>query len=106
MFVIRNEDIAGSEREVHCPKGKFVSFRYLLKSDGVGFGLHRTEIPKGPRCRWRYKNHNEACYCVSGRGIFTNATDGSVHLIQPGSCYVVLKEMKFTMKTVPILYES
>lgn len=89
MFVIKNKDVAGTSREVRCPNGGFVSFRYILKSENMGFGLHRTEIPKGEMQHWCYKRHLEACYCVSGRGILTDAATGLVHEILPGHCYVL-----------------
>jgi L-ectoine synthase len=89
MFVIKNEDVAGTKREVHCPKGGFVSFRYLLKRDGMGFGLHRTEIPKGDWQHWHYTHHNEACYCVSGSGLLKEAATGKIYSIEPGVCYVL-----------------
>jgi L-ectoine synthase len=89
MFVVTNKQIAGTEREVHCPRGGFVSFRYLLQSDGMGFGLHRTEIPKGKRQHWHYKRHREACYCIQGRGLLTDAATGKIYEIVPGTCYVL-----------------
>lgn len=89
MLVIKNQDVVGTHREVHCPNGGFVSFRYLLEREGMGFGLHRTEIPKGEKQHWHYKHHKEACYCVSGTGLLTNAETGEVFQIDPGTCYVL-----------------
>jgi L-ectoine synthase len=89
MKVIRPREIHGTEREVHCPKGGFVSFRYLLERDGMGFGLHETRIPKGDRQFWHYKHHREACYCVSGEGFLRNEQTGEQFAIYPGVCYVL-----------------
>jgi L-ectoine synthase len=89
MKVINLIDISGTEREVICPKGGFASYRYLLKSDGMGFGLHKTIIPEGPPQRWHYKHHKEACYCVSGFGILTNERTGERHSIKADTCYVL-----------------
>lgn len=89
MLVIKNSDIAGTEREVHCPNAGFVSFRYLLQSDKMGFGLHRTEIPKGEKQHWHYKRHLEACYCIAGKGILTDAATGNCFEISTGCCYVL-----------------
>ena len=91
MFVVKNEDVVGARRVVNCPRGGFVSFRYLLDSDGMGFGLHRTEIPKGDAQHWHYKRHREACYCISGLGFLTDAATGRTHEIKPGVCYVLDK---------------
>jgi len=63
MKIINLLDIINTDREVHCPNGGFVSYRYLLKSDNMGFGLHKTVIPEGPAQRWHYKHHKEACCC-------------------------------------------
>jgi len=89
MNVIRNKDVAGTKREVRCPNGGFVSFRYLLEKDGMGFSLHRTEIPKGSPQHWHYKNHLEACYCVSGRAWLSNLKTGEKFYIKPGTMYAL-----------------
>ena len=88
MVVITNES-ATENRTVKCPKGGFVSIRYLIQDDGMGFGLHRTEIPKGDWQHWHYKRHREACYCVSGNGLLKRADTGTVFEIKPGTCYVL-----------------
>lgn len=89
MKVIRNKDVAGTKREVHCPQDGFVSFRYLLAQDGMGFSVHRTEIPKGEPQHWHYKNHLEACYCVSGTGWLTNLKTRDKFYIKPGTLYAL-----------------
>jgi L-ectoine synthase len=76
-------------RTVRCPKGGFVSIRYLIASDGMGFGLHRTEIPKGDWQHWHYRHHLEACYCVTGTGLLKEASTGEIFEIVPGTCYVL-----------------
>lgn len=88
MKIVQAKDVSGS-REVHCPKGGFVSFRYLLASDGMGFGLHRTVIPPGPRQYWHYKHHLEACYCIAGEGMLRDELTGEEFAITPGVCYVL-----------------
>lgn len=55
----------------------------------MGFSLHRTEIPKGQPQHWHYKNHLEACYCVSGIGWLTNLQTREQFYIKPGTCYVL-----------------
>jgi L-ectoine synthase len=88
MFVIEPRDVS-TERRVHCPKGGFVSFRYLLASEKMGFGLHKTIIPVGDWNHCHYKNHLEACYCIEGRGLLKDASTGEVTEIYPGCCYVL-----------------
>ena len=91
MKVLHLRNIALTDREVHCPKGGFVSFRFLLASDGMGFGLHKTVIPSGERHRWHYKHHLEACYCIQGRGFLTSGETGECFEITPDTCYVLDK---------------
>ena len=78
MFVIEPKDVR-NEREVHCPKGGFISYRYILESQKMGFGLHKTEIPAGEWNHWHYKKHLEA----------KEAATGKVTEVYPGCCYVL-----------------
>jgi len=89
MKIVSMKDVAGTDREVHCPKGGFTSFRYLLAKDGMGFSLHKTVIPAGEAQHWHYQNHLEACYCIQGEGVITNLATGKRHLISPDVCYVL-----------------
>jgi L-ectoine synthase len=91
MFIRKIDEIEGTEREVQCPHGGFVSYRVLLARDGMGFGLHKTFVPKGERQHWHYRRHKEACYCVMGRGYLTNIETGEVHEITPDTVYVLDK---------------
>lgn len=100
MKVLRNKDVAGTKREVRCPKGGFVSFRYLLAKDGMGFSLHRTEIPKGPPQHWHYKNHLEACYCISGTGWLRKVGTRTAYYIQPGVMYALDKHDDHTFEAL------
>lgn len=90
MKVIRTSAIA-EDRVVHCPKGGFVSHRILLESDGMGYGMTKTVIPVGEKQYWHYKNHLESCYCVSGKGLLTNANTGEYWAIAPDTTYVLDK---------------
>lgn len=100
MKVIRNKEIKGTKREVRCPNGGFTSFRYLLEGDGMGFSLHRTEIPKGTPQHWHYKNHLEACYCVSGTGWLVNLKTRERRLIKPDTCYALDKHDDHTFEAL------
>jgi len=37
--IVRREDIRGTHRDVQSPAG-WTSYRFLLKSDGMGYSLH------------------------------------------------------------------
>lgn len=88
---MRVEQLEGlpDNRVTECPNGAFVSSRFLLDRDRMGFGLHHTRIQEGGPYHWHYKNHQEACYCVSGRGILTDTTCGESWEISPGSLYIL-----------------
>lgn len=89
MKIIRIDNLPAQGREVKCPKGGFTSLRALLASDGMGFSLHKTIIPKGPPQHWHYKHHLEACYCIAGKGRLTNLENGQQHIIKPDTVYVL-----------------
>lgn len=89
MKVLSVKDLQGTSREVHCPKGGFISSRLLLESDGMGFTLTHTFIPKGMPQTWHYKNHFEACYCVSGEARVGNLETGETFSIKPGDMYAL-----------------
>lgn len=89
MKVISIHKIAGTEREVKCPNGGFISYRFLLASDKMGFSLHKTVIPVGKPQHWHYKHHLEACYCVSGWGVLKNLKTGREYMVQEDYVYVL-----------------
>lgn len=89
MKIVQISDLAGTERDVKCPKGGFSSYRVLLARDGMGFSLHKTVIPKGDVQHWHYKNHLEACYCIAGVGVLTDLATGEKHVITPDTTYVL-----------------
>lgn len=91
MKIVKISDIKGTNREVHCPKGGFVSNRILLESDGMGYSMTKTVIPPNGPQFWHYKNHLESCYCVSGRGKITNANTLEEFIIEPDVTYVLDK---------------
>ena len=89
MKVVNANSLIGTDREVDCPKGGFKSLRFLLESDGMGYTLTKTLVPKGPPQKWHYKNHLETCYCVSGVGTLTNLESGLTYPVVPGDAYIL-----------------
>jgi L-ectoine synthase len=65
------------------------SYRSVLKDDNMGFAMMKTCINKGGPYKWHYKNHKEACYCVSGSGLLKDLTNGVVSEIKEGITYFV-----------------
>jgi len=87
MKIVRIQDLHGTDREVEGPN--WVSRRFLLKKDGMGFSFHETIIPAGAELHMWYKNHFEAVYCVAGNGSIENLETGEVHPIEDGTLYAL-----------------
>lgn len=89
MKIINKDELKGTDRQVNCPDGGFSSDRLVIASDKTGYSVTRTSIPVGEKQHWHYKNHIETCYCISGKGVLTDALTGNDHLIEPGTTYVL-----------------
>ena len=100
MNVVKLENLIGTERDVHCPHGGFMSRRILLKRDGMGYAMTHTTIPRNGWQHWHYKNHLEACYCISGGGYLEDLATGKRHIIKPGTTYVLDKHDDHRFKSV------
>ncbi|MFC5833581.1 ectoine synthase [Nonomuraea insulae] len=70
--------------------GNGISRRMLVADDGMGYTLTDTTVWAGTRSPLQYRNHLEACYCVSGTGIVIDAA-GNEHRIVPGTMYALDK---------------
>lgn len=89
---IVNQALLPKERIVKFHAG--ISKRIALKSEKLGFGITRTTIlPSAGKVMQHYKNHIEACYCISGNAILTNE-DGMEFGISPGITYILDKNDK------------
>jgi L-ectoine synthase len=55
----------------------------------MGFSLHKTLVPKGEPQHWHYRNHLEACYCISGHGVLVDLATGKKHHVWPGTVYLL-----------------
>ncbi len=92
MIVRKLKDIKNSEREVNAENGNWVSRRFLLKKDGMGFSFHETIIYAGTETKIWYKNHLEAVYCIEGRGEVEVVDDKKiVYPIEAGTMYALNK---------------
>jgi len=100
MKIISLGEIKNTKHEVHCPKGGFVSYRFLVEKDNMGFSLHKTCIPTGDVQHWHYKNHLEACYCVAGKGVLTDLATMTAYIIEPDVLYVLDKNDDHTFKAL------
>lgn len=92
MKVINLKELGKKGRVVKCPFGDFVSNRFLLEQDGMGYTITKTIVPKNSKTRkWHYKNHLESCYCIKGRGKLINLETGEQFNIKKDSLYVLDK---------------
>lgn len=89
MIVRTLEQVIGSERDVRAENGNWVSRRFLLKDDGLGFSFHETTIFAGTETYIWYKNHLEAVYCVGGEGEIEDLETGITHPIRDGTLYAL-----------------
>ncbi len=85
---------------INCPFGGFISSRMILADDGMGFSMSSTVIPVGKEQFWHYKNHLEACYCISGKGVLRNIETDEHHLIEQGTMYVLDKNDAHTFEAI------
>ncbi|MEW6648098.1 MAG: ectoine synthase [Pseudomonadota bacterium] len=89
MIVRTLNEIIGSERDVRAENGNWVSRRFLLRDDGMGFSFHETTIFAGTETDIWYKHHLEAVYCVGGEGEIEDLATGIVHPIRDGTLYAL-----------------
>ena len=87
MIVRHLEELRGTDREVEAPT--WVSRRFLLARDGMGFSMHETVLHAGSETEMEYKHHLEAVYCIGGEGEIQLLPDGPTWAIRPGTLYAL-----------------
>lgn len=91
-MIVRNiKDIEGSNREIFAKNNNWVSKRFLLEEDNMGFSLHETIIYAHTETLIWYKNHLEAVYCIEGEGEIETTDDGNIYPIKNGTMYALDK---------------
>jgi L-ectoine synthase len=98
MKVVDVNELANTDRDVQFKEG--FSIRPVIKSDNMGFSVHKTLLRKGTIGHWHYKNHLEACYCISGKGILTNLDTLESFVIKPDNIYLLDKNDNHTFEAV------
>ncbi|BDZ69893.1 ectoine synthase [Methanobacterium petrolearium] len=91
MIVRTLGEIEGSSREVFAENSNWVSKRFLIAGDNMGFSFNETIIYANTETLIWYKNHVEAVYCVEGEGEIETTEDGVVYPIKPGTMYALDK---------------
>lgn len=94
MIVRRLDDLVGTDADVEGhdrdrARGTWRSRRLLLARDKVGFSLHDTVLFAGTSTTMRYANHTEAVYVIEGSGKLHDHETGEVHLLAPGTMYLL-----------------
>ncbi|MFG3026470.1 ectoine synthase [Streptomyces sp. NPDC048254] len=69
--------------------GNGLSHRLLLASDGMGFAFAETLVRAGTKSALEYRNHLEACYCISGSGEVLSADGSTSAKLRPGVMYAL-----------------
>lgn len=86
MFVRSLNDVEETENYVDWGNG--TSHRLLTESDRLGYTVCHTVVRAGTESQLHYRNHLEACYCISGEGEVEDM-NGTVFPIKPGDIYVL-----------------
>ncbi len=87
MIVKSLDDIIGTEDETSGET--WISRRFVMKKDNVGFSLNDTIIKAGTESYFWYKNHIEAVYCIEGEGEVETIDNGKVYPLKPGTMYLL-----------------
>lgn len=98
MIVRRLEEIIGTERDIKSKSGNWVSRRFILKDDKMGFSFHETTVFAGTKTYMWYKYHLEAVYCVSGEGEIEDVETGETHPIGDGTSYALNNHERHVLK--------
>ncbi|MGE4518660.1 MAG: ectoine synthase [Desulfobacteraceae bacterium] len=89
MIVRTLKEIIGTQRDKKAENGNWVSRRFLLKDDGMGFSFHETTIFAGTETLIWYKHHLEAVYCVAGKGELERLDNNEIIKIEDGTMYAL-----------------
>lgn len=87
MIVKTLEDLKETEHAVDG--GNWISRRFLLAQDDMGFSLNDTIIKAGTETHIWYKHHLEAVYCIEGKGEVEVIETGKVYKIEAGTVYAL-----------------
>jgi L-ectoine synthase len=80
------EDVEKTDFFVNYENG--TSHRLLTAKDNMGYTVCYTVMEPGKESHQEYRNHLEACFCISGTGEIEDA-EGSVYKIKPGMIYAL-----------------
>jgi len=100
MKVVRGSELEDMGRVVEFEPGGFLSHRFLLEEDGLGYSVTRTVVPPSENgSDWHYPDHLESCYCISGHGVLTNRTTSETWDVTPDTLYALDNHEPHTFRT-------
>jgi L-ectoine synthase len=97
MIVTSLDDLIDTERDIRGDV--WMSRRFLVADDGVGFTLTETRVKEGVEQTLWYKHHVEANYVIEGEGEVENVATGEVFPLKPGTMYTLDKHEKHRLRT-------
>ena len=89
MLIRTMDQLEAQGRVISISHGKLSAVRLLTKADGVGFSVSEARAHAGEHSDLWYKNHWEANYVRSGRGLLENRSTGEQWPLAPGVLYCV-----------------
>ena len=89
MLVRTMTELESEGRVIAISHGKSSAVRLLTRSDGVGFSVSEARANAGESSDLWYKNHWEANYIRSGRGVLEDRGTGEQWPLAPGVVYCV-----------------
>ena len=96
-MIVRNlQDAETNGRRIRSENWE--STRLLLKGDNMGFSFHITTIYASTETPIWYQNHLESVYCMEGEGEVETVDDGTIHLIKPGTIYILDKHDRHLLR--------
>lgn len=97
MIVKSLSDLVDTDRDVRGDV--WMSRRFLVADDGVGFTLTETSVKAGAEQTLWYKHHIEANYVIEGEGEVENVATGEVFPLKPGTMYTLDQHDKHRLRT-------
>ena len=89
MLIRTMNQLEAEGRVISISHGKSSAVRLLTRSDGVGFSVSEARASAGKTSDLWYKNHWEANYVRSGRGVLEDRGTGEQWPLEPGVLYCV-----------------
>ena len=89
MLIRTMDQLKAEGRVVSISHGNSSAVRLLTRSDGVGFSVSEARASAGKYSDLWYKNHWEANYVRSGRGVLEDRGTGEQWPLEPGVLYCV-----------------